>query len=210
MHHGDVPFAKIMVPWLVGQIMGERNKGPDLIEANASWAPWAHGCLEAKKSESNLGTAMMSMECSNSRSDFGVEPHDATNAYLSTKHDVAEQATNDLVLKEIDEYYFDQRISFAVVAVGGAEGNIDVLVKSGIWPGDFCAPRIFVKAMCSAFQPEQKALEKTERLHALHVERCPTTKGTSVGTTGSVDDFACHLVGAGVCESDRWRPPAAT
>ena len=25
-----------------------------------------------------------------------------------------------------------------------------------------------------------------------------------------MDDFACHLLGAGVCESDRWRPPVAT
>ena len=100
-----------------------------------------------------------------------LRPDDATNGCLSTKHDVAEQATNDMVLKEIDKYYFDQRISFAVVAVG--EGNIDILVKSGIWPGHFCAPRNIVKATCSAFQPEQKALEKTERLHALHVERCP-------------------------------------
>ena len=84
--------------------------------------------------------------------------HDATNAYLSMKHDVAKQAANERALKEVDKFYFDQRIPPAVVTVGGEEGNIDVLARSGIWPGDFCAPRIFVKATCSAFQPELETL----------------------------------------------------
>ena len=33
------------------------------------------------------------------------------------------------------------------------EGEIDILARSGVWLGDFCAPRNFVKATCSAFQP---------------------------------------------------------
>ena len=86
----------------------------------------------------------------------------------------------------------------AVVTVGGEEGNIDVLARSGIWPGDFYAPCIFVKATFSAFQPELETLWRKGRLHALRVEKCP------------MDDFACHLLGAGVCESDRRRPPTAT
>ena len=52
---------------------------------------------------------------------------DATNENLSTEHEVAKQAANEMVLKEIDKYYFDQRISSAVVTIGGEEGNIDIL-----------------------------------------------------------------------------------
>ena len=48
-------------------------------------------------------------------------------ANLSTEHEVAKQAANEMVLKEIDKYYFDQRISSAVVTIGGEEGNIDIL-----------------------------------------------------------------------------------
>ena len=35
LHHGDVPLEKI-----VEQKTRERNKEPDLSQANASWAPW--------------------------------------------------------------------------------------------------------------------------------------------------------------------------
>ena len=73
--------------------------------------------------------------------------HDATKAYLSMKHEAAKQAA----LKDIDKFYFDRRISPAVVTLGGEEGNIDVLARPGMWLGDFCAPRIFVKGTCSAF-----------------------------------------------------------
>ena len=46
--------------------------------------------------------------------------------------------------------------------------------------------------------------------HALCVEKYPiTAQGTSLGTTGYVDDFACHLLRAGVWESDRWPPSKA-
>ena len=62
------------------------------------------------------------------------------------KHDMAKQAANELASKEIEKYHFDQRISLAVVMVGGEEGSIDALAMSGIWPRDFCGPRIFVKA----------------------------------------------------------------
>ena len=90
-------------------------------------------------------------------------------------------------------------------------GGVDVLAKSGIWPGDFCVPRIFVRATCSAFLPELETLEKKGRLHAFRVEECPiAAQGTPLGMTGYVDDFACHLPGAGVRESIRWRPSKAT
>ena len=110
--------------------------------------------------------------------------HDATNAYLWTKHDVAKQAENEMALKEIDKFFFGQRISLPVATIGGEEVEIHILARSGTWPGDVCAPRVVVKATCSAFQPELEILEKTGRLHALHVETCPI-KGqkTSLGIT---------------------------
>ena len=115
--------------------------------------------------------------------------HDATNAYLSWKHEVAKQPANEMVLKKIDKEYLDQRISQRWWA------------KSGIWPEDFCAPRIGVKATCSACPPE---------LHMHYaLENVTTAQGTSLGTTGHVDDFACHLLRAGACESDRWPPSKA-
>ena len=49
---------------------------------------------------------------------------------------MAKQAANEMVFKKIDKEYLDQRISLAVVTVGGEEGNIDILAISGIWPGD--------------------------------------------------------------------------
>ena len=61
-------------------------------------------------------------------------------------------------------------------------------------------------ALLSAFQPELEALEKKGRLHALRVDKCPITgRSTSLGTRNT-DDFACHMLGAGVCELGRWRP----
>ena len=110
--------------------------------------------------------------------------HDATDAYLWTKHDVAKQAANEMALKEVDKFFFGQRISLPVVTIGGEEVEIDILARSGTWPGDVCAPRIVVKATCSAFQPELEILEKTGRLHARRVETCPGTgQSASLGTT---------------------------
>ena len=75
----------------------------------------------------------------------------------------------------------------------------------------FGASRILVNATCSASQPELEFLQRKRRLHALRVDKCPiTAHGTSLGTAGYVDDFARHLLGAGVCESDKWRPSTAT
>ena len=44
--------------------------------------------------------------------------HDATNAFLSMKHDVDKQAANQMALKDADKVFFlDQRLSLAVVTV---------------------------------------------------------------------------------------------
>ena len=67
------------------------------------------------------------------------------------KHDVVKQAANDMALKEVDKFFFDQRIFLEVVTISDEEGEIDILARSGTWPGDVCAPRIFVKATCSPF-----------------------------------------------------------
>ena len=91
---------------------------------------------------------------------------------VDMKHDAAKQAANETALKEVDKFFFDQRISLAVVTITGEEGEIDILARSDIRPWDFCAPRIFVKAPCSAFQPELEALEKKRSPHALHGRIC--------------------------------------
>ena len=43
--------------------------------------------------------------------------HDATNAFLSMKHDVDKQAANQMALKDADKGFCDQRISLAVVTM---------------------------------------------------------------------------------------------
>ena len=63
--------------------------------------------------------------------------HDARNAYLWTKHDVVKRAAKEMALKEVDKFFFDQRISLPVVTTGGEEVEIDTVARSGIWPGDF-------------------------------------------------------------------------
>ena len=57
---------------------------------------------------------------------------DATNAYLSMKHDVAKQAANEMVLKELDKSFFDQRVSLAVLTISDEEGAIVILARSDI------------------------------------------------------------------------------
>ena len=52
--------------------------------------------------------------------------HDATNAYLWTKHDVAKQAANEMALKEIDKFFFKQRISLPVATICGEEVEIHI------------------------------------------------------------------------------------
>ena len=109
--------------------------------------------------------------------------HDVTNAYLSMMHIVTKQAANETALKEVDKSFFDQRIPLAVGTISDEEGEIDILARSGMWPGDICAQRIFVKVRCSAFQPELEVLDKKIRMHALCVENCPITdQSASPGT----------------------------
>ena len=64
------------------------------------------------------------------------------------------------------------------------EGEVDILARSGMWPGDVFKWRVFfVKATCSAFQPELKVKDKKGRLRALSVQKCPITKqNTALGT----------------------------
>ena len=80
----------------------ERNKEPDLIEANVSWAPWAHGCLEGRRRDINGAQAKA-----------GVTS-------VSRLHD----ATNAVALKEVDKFFFDQRTSLEVVTIDRHSGEI--------------------------------------------------------------------------------------
>ena len=100
-----------------------------------------------------------------------VRLHDATNAYSSLYHGSAEEAAHWLVLKETDRQFLDPRISHAVVNIAVEETEIDLPTGSGIWPGDCCAPRIFVKATCNAFTPALKRLKELGRCSAHRVEQ---------------------------------------
>ena len=129
------------------------------------------------------------------------------------KHDVAKQAANEMALTDIDKLYYDQRISPAVVTVGGEEGNIDVLTRSGVWPGDFCAPRVFV--VDNVLGLSVGTLERIGRLHAFLVQKCPVAgQSTSLGTTEYVDDFLCVICLELECASRKdggqQQPPSST
>ena len=56
-----------------------------------------------------------------------------------------------MAFKEADKFFFDQRVFLAVVTFGGEEGEIDILARSGTWPWDFCAPRIFAAGDVRSF-----------------------------------------------------------
>ena len=88
-----------------------------MVEAIASWEPWACGCLEGPRRE---GAILVQQRCHQwSAAKAGVTSalrlHDATHAYLSVKHDVANQAANETALKEVGKEFSNQRISLAVV-----------------------------------------------------------------------------------------------
>ena len=73
MHHGDELFGKVVVPRLLwDKKTRERNKEPDLVEANVSWPPWAYGCLEGRRRE-GATRAEMSIERGRGGSDFYPE-----------------------------------------------------------------------------------------------------------------------------------------
>ena len=55
------------------------------------------------------------------------------------------------------------------MTISDEEGENDIMARPGMWHGDVCAPRIFVKATYSAFQTEKKVLEKKGKKHALRV-----------------------------------------
>ena len=161
----------------------------------------------AKKRASNPGTAKMSMERKGG-SDFSLK---IARCHKCVPVDEARrgQAGSKRHGMKGGRQFLLRPAHFPSSGDGWRRGGQNR--RSSIWPGDFCAPRIFVKATCSAFQPELETLERKGRLHALRVEKCHiTAQGTSLATTGYVDDFECHLLGAGVCELDRWRPPTAT
>ena len=48
------------------------------------------------------------------------------------KHDVAKQAANEVVLKEVDKEFFDQRHSLPLVTISDEEGEIDILARPDI------------------------------------------------------------------------------
>ena len=79
MHHGDVFSGKVVVPRFVGQLVG----------VNVSWEPWAYGCLAGRRRE---GAILLQHRYQCSAAKAG---DDATNTYLSMKHDVAGSERDD-------------------------------------------------------------------------------------------------------------------
>ena len=75
----------------------ERNKEPDLIEANVFWEPWENGSLDGRRREGRDSfTTGIPVERRQGRNELRSELHDATNALLSMKHDVDKQAANQM------------------------------------------------------------------------------------------------------------------
>ena len=187
----------------------ERNTEPNMIEANASWAPWAYGWLAGPRRE---GTILVQQRCQWSTAKAGVTSvlwlRDATNAHLSMKHDVAKQAANEMARKEVNKFFLRPAHfpcgcdHFRRRRRNRHSGEIRYMA----W-GRLCSAYFFVKATCSPFQPELEILETKRKPHALRVEKCPITgPSTSLGTTGYVHDFACHLLGAWCVERAEREP----
>ena len=77
------------------------------------------------------------------------------------KRDVAKQAANEMALKDVNKFFFGQRISLPVVTICGEEVEIDILARSGFWPGDVCAPRI-VERRAQLFNQNWKSWRRQE------------------------------------------------
>ena len=145
MHHGDVPFGKVVVPrFLWDKKTRERNKEPDLIEANVSWAPWAYGCLEGRTTEggSDSCAAEISIERGRCGGDFYLETarchkrelgDEARRGQAGSKRDGAQRSRQ----------VFLRRAHF--LGSGGKEGEIDILARSGTWLADLLCVAHFCK-----------------------------------------------------------------
>ena len=103
------------------------------------------------------------------------------------KHYVAKQAANEMALKGVDKEFIDQRTSLAVVTISDEESEIDILATSSVWPGNFCAPSIVVKATCLTFQAELEVSEKARRMHQWYTAPAVLTL-PGAGRAGSVRD----------------------
>ena len=86
------------------------------------------------------------------------------------------------------------------------EAEVDIFAGSGIWLENVCAPRIFVKATCNALKLALSRLDELGCCHALRVKGQGTSPNIQLAVTGYVDDFACHMLGAGVWEFQHWNP----
>ena len=72
------------------------------------WEPWAHGSLDGRRREASdsftTGGSQWSADKAGVTS--ALRLHDATNAFLSMKHDVDKQAANQMALKDADNFSF--------------------------------------------------------------------------------------------------------
>ena len=183
-----------------------KKQGTILDRSKRFLGTLAYGCLEGRRRE---GVTWVQQRCqwSEAKAEFTsvLRLHDATNAYLSMKHDVAKQAAKRDGVPRTRQCIFRSPRSSGSGTISNEECEIDILVRSGIWHGDFCAPRIFVKATCSAFPPEKEVLEKGRKSGTRSVlKNCPiTSRSTPLGTS-------VILLGAVALDTRRWQPPAAS
>ena len=85
------------------------------------WEPWAHGVLEERRREGSDSFTTEGSQWSADKAGVtsAVRLQDATNAFLSMKHELDKQAANQMALRDPDKvfFFFDQRISLTVVTM---------------------------------------------------------------------------------------------
>ena len=166
---------------------------------------WKHGCIARRRWEAAM---MIQMNMSWRLRQCGVHAisrfHDATNAFWSLKHDdLEERLAPPFTSDELAHELTTQRSRYAAVRVyeKAAEGHTDVLLGSGVMPGDHAGPKFFCKAYNEgvdiAMEKYRQGSKQAWRLWACS-PLCP--KSISMGRTGFVDDLGVKVTGGSLEE----------
>ena len=115
MQHGDVSFGKVVVRRLMKQEDQRKKQGTIPDRSKRFLGTLAYGCLEGRRRE---GVTWVQQRCQWSEAKAELTSvlrlHDATNAYLSMKHDVAKQAANEMAFQERGNAFHDLHAPLAV------------------------------------------------------------------------------------------------
>ena len=126
MLHGDVSLGR---PWYRGFWDKKIEREKQLTTHDRSkrlLGILGMQMLGAEEEGSDPSAVKMSMECSKGGSDLEVAR--CHKRVPVDEHEGAKQ----VAVEEVDKEFFDQRISPAVVTISDEEGEIDMLVKSGM------------------------------------------------------------------------------